>query len=306
MGKFFLDLHLFGDGGGVGAGAGTESAAAATTGAQASEKGIEDDEGDGVVYGKPPEGEPSQKAAAQPDPKARAAEFEKLIKGDYKAEYDARMQKAITERFKNSKQMEAELSKSRDVLNALGLRYGKDPGDVQGIIAALDEDKTWLAQEALQRGVSEDELLRVRSLERDSAELARMRQRNELADNWNRWSIEGESLKTTFPGFDLETEMRNPETGERFFGLLQKGNSVEDAYFNIHRHDILGGAMQYTAQKIAENTTADIRARGLRPPENGGSGSAPAKVYKSDPSQFDDTDLDRVTRAILAGKKVNL
>lgn len=55
-------------------------------------------------------------------------------------------------------------------------------------------------------------------------------------------------------------------------GLLRSGVDARTAYEVVHKDEIIGGAMQYTAQRVQEKVVNDIRARGMRPPENGGSG----------------------------------
>ena len=109
-----------------------------------------------------------------------------------------------------------------------------------------------------------------------------------------------------YPGLSLEAEANDPETGEQFMRLLSSGVDVRTAYEVIHKDDIISGAMHYTAQKVKEKTVNDIRARGLRPQENGAQGSTAAKVVKSDPKSWTDKDMDEVIRRVAAGERIVL
>lgn len=317
MGKsHFLNLSLF-DGSGSGSGAGASTGNAATSAAPATAP-VENSAKDGqaapaveVVYGKAPAAEAKGQdgAAAKQAPEVKVdydAEFEKLIKGDYKDAYDKRMKGALQDRFKKADATERQFLEAQKFLDAAALRYGKDPSDVAGLMEAFDSDKAWLAQESLTSGKSEDEILEHRQLLRDRAELQRMRQQQQVQGDLNRWLAEGAALQGTYPGLDVLAELNNPQSGSEFLGLLRSGVGVDKAYKAVHMDEILGGAMQLSAQKATEKVTNDIKARGMRPSENGASGAAPARVYKSDPSKWDDKDIDRVRKQVLAGETIRL
>ena len=54
------------------------------------------------------------------------------------------------------------------------------------------------------------------------------------------------------------------------------GISVEDAYFAVHRNEIMAAGMQVTAQKTAQKISNAIQAGSRRPTEAGTSGQAPS------------------------------
>ena len=85
---------------------------------------------------------------------------------------------------------------------------------------------------------------------------------------------QAKALKSTFPNFDLRTELQNPQ----FRRLVSPGVglSVEDAYYTVHRKEIQAASMQLAAKKTAERISDSIRAGANRPDELGTSSKAPS------------------------------
>ena len=110
-----------------------------------------------VVYGIQPE-ETTQAAAEEPSTKTtsntlqeREAEFEKLIKGDYKDVFTKRMQKVINERFGETKDLKAQTEAAKPILEMLQQRYGVD--DISKLTKAIEEDNTYYEQEAAEKEI---------------------------------------------------------------------------------------------------------------------------------------------------------
>ncbi|MFZ5975208.1 MAG: hypothetical protein ACOYU3_07350 [Bacillota bacterium] len=328
-----LNLRLF-DGGEGGGGAATGAPGSAETGTDAPEGATDSGRKTKaeknplakVVYGKQ-EGsntEPAAKeepAKTEPDTKtgpiadadadaARKAEFDRLINGDYKDLYTERTQKMINERFKQTKQLEAQSEALAPVLDMLAQKYGVDAKDVKALSNAIQEDDSYYEQEAYDRGLTVDQLKQMKKLERENAEFRRVMEERSKAEEANRimstWYEQAEQTKGVYPGFDLEVECKNEATGERFVSLLRSGVDVKTAYEVIHKDDLIGGAMQYTAQQVAQKVTNDIRARGMRPAENGTSGNAAAAIVKSDPSKFTRQDREEISRRVQRGERIVL
>ena len=78
-------------------------------------------------------------------------------------------------------------------------------------------------------------------------------------------------VRRSFPDFDLERELGEP----LFVTMTALGVSVEDAYFAVHRKEIMEAAMREAAQKTAEKIAGAIRSGSRRPSESGGSSQAP-------------------------------
>lgn len=203
-----MNLRLFDGEGGA---AGTAAAGATTTGAET--------------------------GAAGGESRDFNAEFDTMVKGEYKDAFDARVQKIVQGRLKNSKQTESKLKDAEGLLAMVGERYNLDGKDFTALKAALEGDRQYLEAEALEKGMTV------------------------------------EQLKGKFPELDLATEFDNPE----FVRMLDHGISVGTAYQAVHFDDLMGGALQHTAATTERKVLDSIRARGARPAENGASGSSGAR-----------------------------
>lgn len=245
---------------------------------------------------------------------ARQAEFERLIKDEYKDLFDARMQSIINTRFKQTKVLEEEASKAKAVepmLELLAEKHGiKDKSDIAAIVKAVQEDTSMYEAEAEERGISIDQLKYMKDIERENKRFkeaeAAMQKRDADAQQYAVWMRQAEECKRAFPGFDFKAETLHPETGRRFVDLLSKGIDVSNAYRLIHMDELVGGAMQYAAKQTVEQTVNDIRARGMRPTENGTRTGSAATVVKSDPAKFTRKDRDEISRQVMGGARIEL
>lgn len=61
--------------------------------------------------------------------------------------------------------------------------------------------------------------------------------------------------------------------------------------------------MAYTAQKVREKVVEDIRARGMRPSENGAV-SSPAAVTKTDVNALTKAQREEIEKRVLRGEKI--
>ena len=209
-------------------------------------------------------GDNTQDAAAETTVD-RDAEFEKLIKGDYKEQYTRRLQDTLTKRMRSVSDKAAKYDKASAIFDALGQRYGVDASDMDALIHAVSSDDTYAEKYADEHNMSKE----------TAKEMIRMRQQNaamqrqiEEADNRRKfdyiWS-QSEELKKTFPQFDLMTELSNPE----FKTMIDAGISVDRAYRAIHGDEILASGMQYAVQTAESKIANKVAAGKARPSENG-------------------------------------
>ena len=298
MKHLYLNLQLFAeDGGGEG---GTTPVAG------------ENGELSKVVYGKQTTKAPDSNTDKNKDGQGnaepeinRAEEFKKLIKGEYKKEFDEHVQSLLDRRFKAHKETETKLSKTAPVMDFLAAKYGLDSGDPDKLLKALQDDNSLFQAEAMEKGISVEQLRYIKKIEADlttrkrqEAERERIEKANQLYEKWNR---EAEECKKIYTNFDFKKECENPQ----FMQLIANANvPVRTAFEVIHKDDIIGGAMAYTAQQVRSNTAKDIAARGQRPTENGTTSQA-AAIVKSDPSKFTDSDIDEVIRRVRSGEKIS-
>ncbi len=307
-----LDLQLFAEGaggsdGGTGAGGQTgvtSTAAVSNTTTKGAKNPLAD-----VKYGVQPEDNTpaaevksvqTEESVAQPD---RNAEFEKLIKGEYKDLYDAKMQDTLHKRLKGHKELEAKHNALQPVLEMLGKKHGVDATNIEALIKAIEEDDSYYEQEALERGITVQQLKEIRKMERENADLKRQMneqsRREKAAQDYSRWMEQAKEAKLTYPSLDLNTEAKNP----KFLQLLNSGVDVATAYAVIHKDEIIPAAMQYTAKAVEEKIANKIIAGGARPAENGNS-SQGASLTKSDVSQLTKADRAEIMRRVARGEKI--
>ena len=299
-----LSLQIFAEGTGD---AGAAEGQGVTAGAAAQQtKGAKSNPLADVKYGiqeeEAPAAEVQQTTEAQPDPEA---EFEKLIKGQYKAQYDARMQDTIQRRLKGSKETVEKYNALQPVLEILGKKHGVDASDIEALKKAIEADDSYFEEEALRRGMTVQQLKEVRSMEQENAELKRQMQERQTRENadklYSDWMDQAEQTRKIYPGFDLKAEMNNP----KFLDLLRSNIDVRTAYEVIHKDDIIRGAMQFTAQTVESKLARKVAANSARPAENG-MRSGSAAVVKSDPSLWTKEDRQEVARRVARGEKIRL
>lgn len=305
-----LNLQLFADGAGTGA----EGATGATETAAVSQKGVKSNPLADVKYGIQPEDDAQvtnvQTKITDADGNTaqsidRNAEFEKLIKGEYKDLYDAKMQDTIQKRLKGTKETVDKFNSLTPMFEKLSAKYGVDATDVDALMKAIDEDDSYYEQEALDKGISVQELKRIKNIERENADfrkqLKEQRERENADKTVARWLKEGDELKNIYPSFDFKTEMDNNPKFRQLVGV--PGVDVRTA-FELANHDkIMRGAMQFAVSETEKKLTNKIIANGARPSENGIS-SQSASVTKSDVSKLTGADIDEIKRQVARGRKI--
>ena len=293
-------LQLFAEGAGDG---GTAQGQGVTAGAASQQKGVSNPLAD-VKYGiqeeSAPAAEVQETTTAQPD---RNAAFEALIKGEYKDLYDARVQDTIQKRLKGSKETVDKYNALQPVLELLGKKHGVDASDIEALTKAIQDDDSYYEEEALEKGMTVKQLKEIKAMERENADLKRQMQERQTKENANKlyagWMQQAEEAKKVYPGFDLRAEMND----SRFVDLLRSNIDVRTAYEVIHKDEIIGGAMQFTAKTVESKIAKKIAAGGARPAENGMSSSSPA-VVKSDVSQLSKADRQEIIRRVQRGEKI--
>jgi hypothetical protein len=85
--------------------------------------------------------------------------------------------------------------------------------------------------------------------------------------------------------------------------LLQNGIDVKTAFETIHHDEILSGAMMQTAEAVRKNVTDSIKARGLRPSENGINAQA-GVIVKNDVSKLTPQDRAEIARRARMGETI--
>ena len=256
---FDADFALFdGEGGGEGAAA---PAAAAAQG----------DAGAGQQQG---QGAPQQAQSKDTDPQAsdkeRRSAFQTLINGEYKDLYDQSLQRVASNRVKEAARLRQQMEGLQPVLDTLSRRYGVDGSDPARLAQAIESDTALWAEAAEQAGMSVEQYNRMRQLEQQNARfLAQQRdsQARYLAERkYQQWVAEAETVKAEYPEFDFASLQ-----GNELFGLMLKnGFPMKQAYRAVMVDDIEARAKAEQEKAVTDN----IRAKGARPREAGGTGGA--------------------------------
>ena len=241
-----------------------------------------------------PEGE---QAAAQQEENPDA-EFEQLIKTKFKKQFGKKTEALVAAQRKDKETLEKQHGA---LLDRLYLRYGVN--DTAALEKALDEDKAWIEAQAVQKGISTEQLLRSRQLELENERFRRAQQEQQEKAHREQvlaeWMRQGEAVRQMFPGFDFETELAN----DNFAGLLSKGIDVMTAYKVCHFDDIQAGTIEAAVHDTQRRVTEDIKARGTRPVENA-AGTPAAVRGKLDIKNSTKAQRDDWERRILDGEKL--
>jgi len=258
-----------------------------------------------VVFGKQPEAEPAgaEDANVEPTvktPKERKAEFESLIKGEYKKEFSERFQEEFNKRHRGHKELEENFNKADRLLGIIAEKYGEK--NIDKLEQLILNDNSQLEQEALEKGIDVEQLAQIKRLKAEADSERRRRERIESErradEQYQRWVDQANVLKQTFPDFDINKEIQD----SRFMDLLQRGISVDHAYKILHYDDIIKSSVTDAMQKSSKATADAIAARGSRPKENGNTGSA--VIYKTDVSKLSKADRAEIAKRVARGETI--
>lgn len=291
-----FDLQFFAEGAGAGA-AGVSAGAGTATGVTsqdaAANRANQTDAGSGNV---------------QDNTAVQGESWEDLIKGKYKDDYGKSVQKAVTERVKSeqakNQQLKNELSAASDLVNKLATKYGIDATDMKALSAAIDADTAYYEKEANEKGISVDQLMAMRKMEFENTALRRQMQERmqeeQIRKSMEEWNKQAEEVKKIYPNFDFATESEN----KAFRDLITRGVAVQTAYEVTHKDEIMGGAMQYTAQQVAQAMSANIQARNSRPSENGASSNSSGITTKTDVHSLTRAERAELARRAKMGERI--
>ena len=281
-----VNLQIFADGGSAAAGS-----------------DVSGDAGDpGVTAGITDQQAEQQPATAQ-EPEDLEAEFNELIKGKFKGVYGKRVQSTVQSRLKGTNDTIKRAHSYDPVHELLSQKYGVDAADAEGLLHAIEEDNSFYEDEALERGLSVEQLKQIKKMERENATLRRQMQDNQQRENadriYSQWMSQADETREIYPSFDLDAEMQN----EEFMKLLGSGIGVQTAYEVLHKDDILHAGMQYAAKTAERKVSNAVAANSRRPVENGASKGVPAKT-SIDPSKLTNEQMDEYIRRARNGERI--
>ena len=140
----------------------------------------------------------------------------------------------------------------------------------QNIPAAPEQSAPAAPETAAPRAPAE-EAVTVGALRGAIERKAQQRARRAAEESAARWSREADELAAQCPDFDLGTALSDAQ----FCALLRAGVGVRTAWFALHAQALLEAACVRAGRSAEQRVAEHIRARGLRPAENGlGGGGA--------------------------------
>lgn len=279
---FLFNLHLF-DGGAAGAsgsagaqgtsgtaegsgeGNGNSNDSAVAAGQQTGETIRTDVTEDKHVAGADGEGQGNPVTSNTLEDRRKA--YQKLISGEYKDLYEADTQKMVNRRFKETKNLQAQVEAAQPIMEMLMNRYGVE--DAASLQAAIEGDNSYWEQAAYEAGVDVPTYMEMMKLRAENQAFKKLKDEQESRDKANEqlaeWTRQAEEVKQKYPNFNLEQEVQN----EDFVRLLSKQIPVEHAYKLLHFDEIMNTSISQTQASTESRVLENIRAGGARPTEAG-------------------------------------
>ena len=195
-------------------------------------------------------------------------------------EYNKQMQATMRARLKSEKSAEEALGKMAPAIEVLARKYDLDVNnmDYDALAKAINDDDAYYEDKALEMGTSIETAKKVDQMERDSERRKALEQKTvqeqKIRQHFVKLEQQAEAMKKVFPSFDLRAELQNPA-----FARMTSPNvgiSVEDAYYAVHRNEIMTGALQAAARTTTEKLSNAIQSGSRRPNESGASSQAPS------------------------------
>lgn len=343
--NFRMNLQLFGEGGGAGGAGGDGGGQAAPTGSPqaaatpepTSRSRRRESKLANVSYGKQetpqvaPAAQGEQGTASlqqagqqqveqeagqqvdQPTSKPRP-DFESLIRGEYKADFERRVQGIMGERLKKSREQEAAVA---PIIEMLSQRYGLETDedgrcDLAELSKRISSDTSYLEEEAAEKGLPTDVVAKLHALEnlqkqgereKRKAEMQRqfMERQQQVRGHFDSLRQQAEEVKKLYPGFDLNAELGN----KAFVEMTKPGSNIDvlTAYRALHHDELAGAEMKYAVEKSAQKISASVAANSRRPAENG-LGASVAMTSKTDPASLGKDDFREIRKRVARGEKI--
>lgn len=232
------------------------------------------------------------------------AEFEKLIKGEYRDQFEQRIKDNLKRRFKESSSLKQRISQSDEIINMLKIKYGINENGLEGLTDAIKNDNSFLKEEAQRQGIEPDILQKLKTLEFENESMKRQieegLEERKLRETVDSWITDAKDLSEKYPDFDLELEAQNP----KFYNLLKSGLDLKSAYYATHHEDIVKKMMEKASEEASVKITDSIRARGTRPNENGLSGRSTA-IIKTDVSKLTPKERAEIAKRVMRGEEIS-
>lgn len=218
-------------------------------------------------------GETAETAEGAADPQESPeidleAEFEEAIKGKYKDLFAKRTQGIIDKRFKETKNLEAQVKSNAEINALLGAKYGIDPSDVAALAQAVNDDDSYIEEAAYENNMTVEQYRTYLEGEKAKQELEEMKRQERREQLTTFFNTQAENVKTKFNDndFDFWDEYNN---NRQFQTMINSGVDVETAYKVLNMEKITATVAEDATKKAKQAIANDIRANGVRPTEGG-------------------------------------
>lgn len=244
--------------------------------------------------------EQPEKAALKLNPKA---EFEKLIKGEYREAYEEKIKENLAKRFRENEELRKKLDSANEILAELSERYNMNFENIDELKRAVHADNGLFADEAQRQGLDVETYRYMKKLERENLgykkQLEKSRQEAEAAEIMRRWYENSQELANSYPDFDMTREINNP----KFIKLVQNGIDLKTAYEVVHLADILNNEKESAASAARKDVEQEYISRENRPYENGLSAQSSALI-KSNVGSLTPTQRAELAKRAARGERI--
>lgn len=235
--------------------------------------------------------------------------------GRFHKEYGAAVKAAVDKRFKNQADNQKIIDQMNPVLQMAAQRYGVAPGEngainYDALMMAMANDNALYEKEAFDRGMSVEDLKQMKQLEMQNEQLRRRTEeyarQKEADEQWASIMQQAEMVKATYPDFNIDVELNNPQFGQLLATLQNSGfpDPLMTAFQTIHQSEIMAQGMAYAVNRTAQNVGRSIASGARRPQENGMSSQAPAQFQAVDPSKLSLNDINAMIARAERGEKI--
>ena len=253
---------------------------------------------------KGPKGQrPAEGPGATTGAKSIDERWEELKKGEFAEAYGRDVQKAVQDRFKNQEDNSAQLKALEPMMKVLMDRAGVD--NVQDLINYVMDDDSLYEEAASEAGMTIPAYRQFMQMKQERDEAQQREQENiqtqMLQQHFAKLSQQAEEFKKQLPGFDLMKELHeNP----KFLQLTspEVGLSVQDAFFALHRDEMMPQAMMAGMERAKQQMGQTIQAQRKRPVEGAMKGKGQtAADFNVDPRGLTRSERNRVYDLIHKG-----
>ena len=253
---------------------------------------------------KPADGKKADEDPARAAAVKKASDFLKMAKGEYASEFRAAVKAAMM--------ADPRQAGYRALAQAVGQRYGVNPGDLAGLTRALQgpvKDEAYFQAMARRQGMTPEAARRMDRLETENRRMKTEQQSRLLRAQLDRqarairadWEKQSQALKEKYPDFDFNAARREPA----FADLLRRGVPVEAAYRATHFDRLMDSGAKEAARTAEKEMAARLAARASRPSENGlNAGSA--ALLRPNVAGMSRTQREAMERRAAHGEKIAL